>query len=263
MSSGSVFHLFSDIFACRDNALARMDARAKLITALATILFVTLSTRMILPLAVLAACLGAMIALCMPARLIVGRLIAPVGIVLVLVVLQSFTVGKTPVVSVTLGGWHLTAKLEGLMRGLLMGSRVLGAVSVMLLLSSVTPAHRIFRALRWFRVSKGWVEIAMLMYRYTFALLDHTADVVAAQKMRLGYSGVRRSLSSMGVLAGAVVVQSLEQAARTHEAMALRGYTGVMPHSPMPSMRARDRWLMVLTLLLISGAFVLLEWRVF
>ena len=107
-----------------------------------------------------------------------------------------------------------------------MGSRVLGSVSVVLLLSSVTPAHRIFHSLRWLGVPRGWVEIATLMYRYIFTLLDQTADVLAAQRVRLGYSGLKRSLVSLGVLTGAVIVQSLEQATRTYEAMSLRGYQG-------------------------------------
>jgi cobalt/nickel transport system permease protein len=258
-----MFHLFSDIFACRDNALARVDPRAKLVIAFVTIILVILSARIALPLAVLIVCLGTMLSLRVPARLVLARIIAPTGVVLVLVILQSFTVGSTPILTISVGAWQGTVKYEGVIHGLLMGSRVLGAVSVTLLLSSVTPAHKIFHALRWFRVSKTWVEIAMLMYRYSFALLDHTADVAAAQKLRLGYCGAKRSLSSMGILAGAVIVQSLDQAARTHQAMTLRGYAGVMPYNPMPRMREKDGWIMVLTLLAVSVAFLLLEWRLF
>ena len=160
---------------------------------------------MVLPLAVLITCLSAMLALKVPTRLMLARITAPMGIVFVLVVMQSFTVGSTTMFTVSVGAWHGAVKLEGVIHGLLIGSRVLGAVSVMLLLSSVTPAHRILQALRWFRVSKGWVEIAMLMYRYTFTLLDHATDLAEAQRLRLGYCDVKRSLSSMGVLAGAVI----------------------------------------------------------
>jgi cobalt/nickel transport system permease protein len=257
-----MFHLFSDIFACRDNALVRVDARAKLVVAFATLVLVISSTRVVLPLAVMVVCLGGMLALRMPARLTLARLVAPAGIVAVLVVLQSFTVGSTVIHTVSLGAWQGTIKLEGVMHGVLMGSRVLGAVSVMLLFSSVTPAHSIFQALRWFRVSKGWVEIAMLMYRYTFVLLDHTADVAAAQKLRLGYSGIRRAVSSMGVLAGSVIVQSFDQASNTHQAMTLRGYTGAMPHGPMPAVKKKDGWATALTLLIVSVVYLALERRI-
>lgn len=258
-----MFHLFSDIFACRDNALVRMDARAKLVVAFVTIILIILSTQGGLPLAVLIGCLGGMFALRLPIRLVLGRLAAPMGVVLVLVVLQSFTYGSSPLFAVSLGPWHGMVKSDGLVHGLLIGLRVLGSVSVMVLLSSVTPAHKIFQALRWFRVSKAWVEIAMLMYRYTFALLDLTEDVAAAQKMRLGYAGVKRSLTSMGVLVGAVVVQSLDQSGRTHQAMTLRGYNGVMPYGPLPIMRKCDRCIMAIALCGVGLIFLLSEWRNF
>ena len=69
---------------------------------------------------------------------------------------------------------------EGALHGALLGTRVLGAVSVLLLLSSTARAHQIFNALRWFGVPKGWVEVGMLMYRYIFMLLDLAADVMNA-----------------------------------------------------------------------------------
>lgn len=255
------FDLFSDIFTRRDNILRRMDPRAKLVIALATILAVILSTRIDLPIAVFAICLGAMLAVRIPLRLIVVRLAAPLGVVLVLVVLQSIMVGATPFITIMVGGLKLTATNEGMRRGLLIGSRVVGAVSVMLLLSSVTPAHDIFRALRWFRIPQGWVEIAMLMYRYTFTLLDQTADVVAAQQVRLGYTSFRRSLASMGVLVGTVMLRSIDQATNTHEAMVARGYRNTMPFGPMPGMDTKDRWILCIALLAVLSAYFTLGWR--
>src|SRR4030043_43443 len=103
-----MFDLFSDIFTYRDNALAKIDPRAKLAIALAA--------------------------------------------------LQTFLTGTTPIFAFTLAGWEFTAKAEGLRQGMLLGARVLGAVSVVFLLSVVTPAHRIFQALRWFRLSRNWLE---------------------------------------------------------------------------------------------------------
>jgi cobalt/nickel transport system permease protein len=258
-----MFHLFSDIFACRDNALARMDPRTKLIIAVAMIVFVIASSRVILPAAIFIICLTGMIAVGLPWRLILTRLITPMGVVLMLVIIQSFTYGRTPLLNICIGHWSGVIKREGLLHGLLMGSRVMSAISVTILLSSVTPSHRIFQALRNLRVSKEWVEIAMLMYRHTFALLDHTADISDAQKVRLGYTGMKRSLSSLGVLAGAVIVHSVDMARRTHEAMCLRGYQGVMPYGPMPAMAAKDRWMTVLTTLAVAISYLCVERRLF
>lgn len=255
-----MFELFSDIFACRDNVLTRMDPRPKMVIALALIVAVVLSKQVIFPALVFVSCTAGMLSLRMPVKLVLLRLVAPMGIVLTLVVLQAFLTGATPIASFHLAGYLLVATEEGLIRGLLLGSRVLGAVSVMLLLSSVTPAYKIFGALRWFRVPESWVEIALLVYRYIFVLLDQTADIAAAQRVRLGYSTVSRSLSSAGVLAGTVVARSMDQAMRTYEAMTLRGYQGRLPVGSLPKMNVADYWSMLTIPPAIGAAWLIVEW---
>jgi cobalt/nickel transport system permease protein len=235
-----MFSLFSDFFACRDNRLSRVDPRTKLVVAATAILSVILSANAILPVVVFVSLVIVTLTLRIPARLVALRLAAPLGIVAVLALLQSFTSGATPLWTIPLGAWTLTATREGVHAAALTASRVCGAVSVVLLLSLVTPAHRIFHALRWFRVPQGWVEIAMLMYRYTFTLLDLTADLTAAQQLRMGYAGAGRALSSMGAVCGTVIIRSVDQATRTHEAMVLRGYRQEIPFGPMPPLPARD-----------------------
>lgn len=255
-----MFDLFSDIFACRENVLTRIDPRPKLLVGLVTIVLVVLSTRVFMPLLVLVLCQGTLAALRIPLRLVFARLAAPLGIVAVLVVLQAFTVPGTPLWSGSLAGWHFTASVQGLNRGFLLGARVLGAVSVIVLLSSVTPAHKIFHALRCFGFPESWVEIALLMYRYTFALVDQACDVAAAQRVRLGYSSFRRSMSSAGVLAGTVLIRSIDQAARTHEAMTLRGYQGRIMLCSLAPMERVDKivlWSGPIVALLV---FCLCEW---
>ena len=64
-----MFELFSDIFACRDNVLTRVDPRVKLFAALALILAVVFSTKVFLPLAVAAVSLMAMLMLSIPIKL--------------------------------------------------------------------------------------------------------------------------------------------------------------------------------------------------
>jgi len=255
-----MFELFSDIFACRNNALTRVDPRVKLVSAFALILAVVFSTRLFLPLAVVATCLTIMSALSLPIRLVLFRLAGPMSIVLVIVVLQSFLTPGTSVLQIRFLDYDLVATSEGLWRGLLMGSKVIGAVSVVLLLSFVTPAYKIFHSLRWFRIPEAWVEMALLVYRYTFALLDHATDIAAAQRVRLGYATLPRSLASMGVLAGAVVARSLDQALRTYEAMVLRGYRGGVPLSPLPQM-SRGNWKLLTAILpTVVIAYFAQEW---
>jgi len=256
-----MFDLFSDIFTYRDNALTRIDPRAKVVIALAALIALLTAERVILPLFVFGICLGTVAALRIPAKLVAVRLAAPLSIVAVLVVIQTFFTGTTPLFTITLAGWPLTAKAEGLRQGVFLGGRVLGSVSVVFLLGVVTPAHRIFQALRWFRISRNWLEIAILMYRYIFVLMDRVADLAAAQRLRLGYTARGRAMKSFTALAGSTIIHSLEQAKRTHDAMRLRGYRGTMPFGPLPELGRRDRMITALCLIGILSAR-LLEWGI-
>ncbi len=255
-----MFDLFSDIFACRDNVLTRLDPRPKLLIVLVMIVLVVFSTRMFFPLLVLILCQGGLVALRIPMRLVLARISPPLGVVAVLVVLQAFTVPGTPLFSSSVLGWHLVVSREGLHRGLLLGGRVLAAMSLIVLVSSVTPAHKMFHALRCFGLPEAWVEIALLMYRYTFVLVDQACDVAAAQRVRLGYSTVRRSMSSAGVLAGTVLLRSIDQAVRTHEAMTLRGYEGRILFCSLAPMGREDRILLWAGPAVALLVFVVCEW---
>ena len=254
-----MFDLFSDIFTYRDNILTRIDPRVKLVTALAALIAVVTAERVVLPLLVFGLCLGGIIALRIPARLVAVRLAAPLSVIVVLVIFQTFLTGQTPFFAFSVGGWTFTAKTEGFRQGTLLGTRALGSLSTVFLLSIVTPAHRIFQALRWFGISRNWLEIAILMYRYIFVLMDRAANIAAAQRIRLGYTAKGRPLRSAAVLAGATLCLSFEQAERTHAAMRLRGYRGTMPFGPLSPLTTRDRRILVFCLALIAVTYGLLE----
>ena len=251
--------IFSDLFARQDNVLSRVDPRTKLIVALAALCAVIFSKAAAFPLLAFVLCIMATLVLGVPKRLVAFRLAVPLGMALVLLLLQSLLAGTTPLWSFAGLGVEVHFTREGFFSGLLIASRVLGGVSVMLLLSSVTPAHRIFRAMCALGMPQALVEVAMLMYRYTFVLLDLTAEVTAAQKVRLGYAGMRRGLSSAGILGGTVILRAMDQAVCTNQAMRVRGYNGNIPLGPMPGLTRRDGSIMALSLVLIISAFFAME----
>jgi cobalt/nickel transport system permease protein len=256
-------HRIGDLFSTRQDlragVLARLDPRVKFILALAAVLAVVLSTRIMLPLTVLGVALATLVGLRASPRATLHRLAAPLGLTAVVVVLRAFMTGTTPLVSLPLGAWELTATVEGVWSGALVGARVLASVSVLAVLCLIMPAAELFAALRWARVPRTWIEIAMLMYRYIFTLFDQAAAVVAAQRVRLGYAGFRRSLASMGSLAGIVTLRSIDQAEKTHEAMVARGYQGSLPIGHLPAMARRDMAILTAGAAAVLLAFVILE----
>ena len=243
----------------RGGALARCDARVKLVVAVAAILAVVASTRVGLPLGVLTCCLAVLIARRTPWRVVAGRLAAPVAAALFVVVLQGLMTGRTPLAAADLGPWRIAVTREGLLAGSLCGARVLGSFSVLLVLCLATSVEDLFAALRWARMPRTWIEIGTLMYRYTFTLFDQAMGVLTAQRIRLGYAGIRRSLGSLGSLAGVVALRSIDQAQRTHEAMVARGYHGLLPIPSLPPLSRRDRWIIVASVAVIASVTLLSE----
>jgi cobalt/nickel transport system permease protein len=83
------------------------------------------------------------------------------------------------------------------------------------------------------------VEVASVVYRLLFVLLESLHTIREAQTGRMGYSTVRRSYRSSGTLAAAVLTRSWDRARRLQEGLAGRGLeTGlrVLPEA-LPSSR--------------------------
>jgi cobalt/nickel transport system permease protein len=253
------FHLFSDYFSRRDNSLRRLDVRVKM--AISAMLFCAVlgSTQVYLPLLLWCIAWIGLALLRIPLRIIFSRFLPPLLVALVLLVFQALVTGHTPFYNGMIGSWTFTFKEEGFTLGLLQGSRILGAVGVLLLLSSVTPAHEFFLGLRWCRFPKVWVEIALMMYRYLFVFLEEASELLDAQRLRLGYGSPRTAILSAGSLVGAVMVRSIEQSTRTHEAMLARGYTGDYPFGRLNGMKKRDLLIFVVAVILVVSLYLCVE----
>lgn len=127
----------------------------------------------------------------------------------------------TAVVEVGSGGpgWAPDAAARA---GSLVGHALAGSAAV-LLLATTTPVSDLLPALRRARVPDAVVEVASVVYRLLFVLLGSLHTVREAQTARMGYSSVRRSYRSSGVLAAAVLTRSWDRARRMQEGLAGRG----------------------------------------
>lgn len=255
-----MFNLFNDIFTYNANATLKTDPRNKLIVSLWVIVLVVCSKGVIFPGAVFMVCLTLMMLLHIPARMIAGRLLVPLGIVMVIILLKLFMTPGDLLFTVSFAKITLAASQAGLLEGVILGTRVMGSCSMIIFLGVTTPAHDVFRSMLWMKAPREWVEVAMLMCRYIFVLIDTAINMLMAQKLRLGYSGMWRSLHSVGVLSGAVVLRSVDQAVKTSEAMILRGYNGAFPVSRLACYKRRDFTVTLLVCGFMMVFFGVFEW---
>ena len=156
----------------------------------------------------------------------VRRLSLPLGVVAVLAVVYGLFVGTTPLYLFSLWGATLTLHQEGLRHAGVLAARVLAAACILSWLMATVPTHRLFAALRALRVPTSWLEMAIGVHGQLRDLSSAAREIAAAQRLRLGYDGWRRSFASAQNLAGAVLLRALSAAERRQEAMHLRGYSG-------------------------------------
>lgn len=220
--------IFSEDFK-KQHLLTTVDARVKFIVAIAVLIMVISYKGFIFPLVVLLLNIGLCLKMRVPLKIFAVRLLEPLVIVSILVALKLLFTGKEVLFSLSLPGLSITGHKDGLFDGLMIASRILGAVSVVVVLGFSTPFAELMSGLAWMRIPKGFVEILMFAYRYIFVLLEDALVIYNAQKTRLGYSTVRRGLSSFGTLAGSLILKAFEHSQNATIAMVQRGYDGNMP----------------------------------
>ena len=233
------------------SALTRMDARVKLISTLVLLAMVISCGRYAFPLFTAGLCLVLCLVLGVRLKVLAIRFAEPLFLAVLVIILKLFFSGHEPLFSVTLLGWEVAGYRDGLLEGLLIASRVVGAVSLVALLGFSTSFTDIMAALAWLRVPRGFIDVALFAWRYLFVLFDDAQVVYSAQKNRLGYAGYRRGLRSFGALTGALVIKAFDGSQTITTAMVQRGYDGTMPllkHKPFKATEVIVSVLLVLSL---------------
>lgn len=227
LGTGSM-EFFSESFK-KDHLLSRVDARLKLLVALVLLGMVLSYKGLFFPLFLVSLGLLLVMILKVPLRVFAMRLAEPLLIVAVVLFLKSFFSGHLPLFSIDLFGLEIVAYWDGLMEGLIIGSRIIAAVSILTIMGFSTSFTEFMTALSWLRIPKGFIEIMVLAYRYIFVLLDESMVIYHAQKIRLGYSSFKRGFSSFGTLTGSLILRAFEHSQNTAMAMVQRGYDGHIP----------------------------------
>lgn len=111
--------------------------------------------------------------------------------------------------------------------GSLVGHGLAGTLSV-LVLAATTPMVDLLAALRRARVPDACIEVAALMYRMLFTLLESVRAIRAAQEQRLGYSTWAAAMRSAASATTSVLVRAWQRASRLEEGLAGRGYVDAL-----------------------------------
>jgi len=241
-----------------DSPLHHIDGRIKTGVFLGAVILSSMLTHWVLALGLWVVAVGLFLSLHFEVRALLARLLIPLGIAWLVFLTVLFTQGSHPLFVIHLKFLTLTAWQEGAMRGLLLFTRIMAAITLATLLAFSTPMIEILETLRLCKIPGTIIDIADMMYRYVFIMEDTAHTMHRAQISRMGNRGSWvRQVSDTGRIATSILIKSLDRSTRIYQAMLARGYSENTTEMrffsrPIP---ARDKligWASVAVMLLLA-----------
>lgn len=115
---------------------------------------------------------------------------------------------------------------ESINTGFFILCRVIGSMSALLFIALTTPMTDLFVVMRTCHIPDFVIDLAMIIYRTIFFLMDQVRQIYHAQVMRLGYSGWGESIHTFSMMCGAAFITSWDAGDDLVRAMDARCYDG-------------------------------------
>jgi len=249
-------HHFIDAQGENRRLLVALDGRVKLLLMAAALGVNLTAGGLRSPLGLAGLALLLVLAAGVRLRSFLRRMAVPAMLATVALLTQIFWFQQGEVLlRLPVSSWELTVYSGGVWRGLELAARIVGGMAVLLFFSLSTPLPELMRAARFFRCPPVLVELALIMYRYIFLLLEEGGRIRNAEKSRLGFVDFRSGLRSAGILGGMLVLRTYDRAERSFAAMRCRGYRGALTAVTPAKMQGRDWGALVAGMLLLAGLF--------
>ena len=190
-----------------------------------------------------------------PLRVLLKLFSIPLGFLLISAITIALTISKQPedlTSFIRLGDFYLGFTTEGLRLAIQTTSVSLGAVSCLYFLALTTPTTELLYSLRLIKLPSLLIELMTLIYRFIFLFLETALQIYTAQSSRWGYSNMRRSFTSLGLLLANVWGKAYFKSRQLYTGMLSRGYENELKLlNPKMNFSARTLFLFVTTDLLL------------
>ncbi|VXD21697.1 Cobalt ABC transporter, permease protein CbiQ [Planktothrix serta PCC 8927] len=125
-----------------------------------------------------------------------------------------------------IGNWYLFVSYSGLMQAMEIVMRSLACFSCLLFILFTIPFAELLSILRQCRFPPVLLDLLLLMYRFVFLFLDVATQLQLAMAARGGYRTRQRWMQSVALLAGQLVVRSLQRYQQFSLGLTARGFNG-------------------------------------
>ncbi|TYR80743.1 cobalt ECF transporter T component CbiQ [Priestia megaterium] len=164
-----------------------------------------------------------------PFRYYLKLLFAPSFFLLsgIITILFSFTYETITVPSVwqtAIGNIQIYIGQDSMKQAVTLLFVVSGSISCLYFLILTTPLSAILDVLRKLKVPSLFIEIVALTYRFIFVFFESATMIYQAQSSRLGYTTIRQSIRSLGMLISMLFFKVFQKTSQLSMAMNSRGY---------------------------------------
>ena len=210
-----------------NNALRHVSVMEKMLLGGGSLLIVLLMPQPIILITVIILMHGVMIYAKIPMSYLLRLWLTPLAFLvtgLISVIVSGSLEPFRALVLWQIGPLYLGVTKPGLMTAQALLLHSTAAVSCLFMLATTTPIAHIAAYLSRFAPLRLLMEISLLTYRFIFVFLACVGQIYLAQQSRLGYTGMRCSLKSLGLLAANVGRKSFITATDLYTALLARNY---------------------------------------
>lgn len=102
--------------------------------------------------------------------------------------------------SIRISSYYIGIMEDSIDEAFLLSSRVFASVSSTFFLGLTTPLNHIVRVLKRLHIPSLIIELTVLIYRFIFVFLEEAKEIYNGQEMKFGYTNMKNSLHSVGLL---------------------------------------------------------------
>lgn len=107
--------------------------------------------------------------------------------------------------------YYLGVTMHSLYMAKVLFLRSMSCLSCGYFISFTIPIYQLIYVLKKLKISKVFIELFVLIYRFIFIFLDEANEIYTAQHMRFGYINLKNSYSSLAVLIRILLIRVMSR----------------------------------------------------
>lgn len=259
-------NVLREFYSHHNSIVHQLDARVKIVLALAIILSLNLTPDGAWPVFILFLTIILSLALIsrLGFKLVLKRALLAMPFVVAAVPL-IFT-GPPPSILLNFAqGMQISYSPEGLQRFTSIAIKAWISIQAAIILAATTRFPDLLIALQLLNVPKLFVAIIGLMWRYLFVISEEATRMLRARSSRSSTSsGKHHTGGSLywrarvtGGMAGSLLLRSIERSDRVYLAMVSRGYNGELPVSKKTALSVQNKRVLSFGILILACLWIL------